>query len=64
MADITKCVGVLTTAQDGIVGKCEKRESCYRYTAQANEFRQSYFCEAPLKYVDKKQVCDYYYPIY
>lgn len=67
MADITKCTGVFTTAVDGVVGKCEKRESCYRYTAEANNFWQSYFCEAPVKWkskdsLDKQQVCDYYWP--
>ncbi len=67
-ADITKCTGVLTTSADGIVGTCEKRETCYRYTAEANQHRQSYFCEAPLKWkskasLGKQQVCKYYLSI-
>ena len=32
MADISKCEGL----------DCPKRESCYRYTAPANEYTQSY----------------------
>ena len=68
MSDITKCTGSLTTAVDGIVGVCEKRDTCYRYTAKANQHRQSYFCEAPVKWesknsLDKQQVCQYYWPV-
>jgi hypothetical protein len=37
MADITKCTG------EG----CPIKESCYRFTAQASEFRQSYFFTPP-----------------
>jgi hypothetical protein len=36
---------------------CPAKESCYRFTATPNEFRQSYFMEPPIK--DGK--CDYYW---
>lgn len=39
MSDITKCKGT----------DCPVNEHCYRYTAKANEFRQSYFVEPPIK---------------
>lgn len=39
MADITKCEGA----------NCPIKENCYRYTAKANEFRQSYFTDPPIK---------------
>jgi len=38
MADITKCTGK----------DCKSKESCYRYTAKDNEFRQAYFAESPI----------------
>lgn len=47
MADITKCQGT----------DCPKKETCYRYLATVSEWRQSWFCECPLK--DGK--CDYYW---
>jgi len=47
MADITKCQG----------GDCPVKEKCYRYTAPVSDFRQSWFCEYPLK----KGKCDYFY---
>jgi len=37
MADITKCKG------EG----CLIKESCYRFTTQASEYRQSYFFTPP-----------------
>jgi hypothetical protein len=37
MADITMC-------EDK---ECPKKESCLRYTATANPYRQSYFCSSP-----------------
>ena len=46
MADITKCSGLL----------CPYKETCYRYTAKANEY-QSYFTNPPIK--DNK--CDLYW---
>ena len=49
MADITKCTGK----------NCKLKESCFRYTSKANEYRQSYFTEDPIK-IDK---CDQYLEI-
>ena len=37
MPDITMCRG----------GDCPHKEYCYRFTATANEFRQSYFTTPP-----------------
>jgi len=39
MPDIAKCMGT----------GCPYKESCYRYTAKPNEYRQSYFMEPPIK---------------
>jgi hypothetical protein len=39
MPDITMCSG------DG----CPLKENCYRYLAEADPYRQSYFAEAPIK---------------
>ena len=47
MPDITMCSG------EG----CPVKESCYRFTAKPNEYRQSYFVEPPIK--DGK--CDHYW---
>ena len=47
MADITMCSG------DG----CTIKESCYRFKALVNEFRQSFFMEVP----GKDETCDYYW---
>jgi hypothetical protein len=49
MADITKCDG------DG----CPRKETCYRFTAEASELRQSYFMNAPIK---EDNTCEYYWP--
>jgi hypothetical protein len=48
MADISMCSG------EG----CPKKENCYRYTAYANEFMQSYFTEVPLK---EDKTCEWYW---
>lgn len=49
MPDISMCSG------EG----CEKRKSCYRFKAKANEFRQAYFSTPPF---DKEsKVCEYYW---
>lgn len=48
MADITKCEGK----------NCPLKESCYRYTAKDNEYRQSYFIKTPYSFLNKK--CDEY----
>ena len=47
MPDIAKCLGT----------DCPYKETCYRYTAKPNEYRQSYFSVAPFK--DGK--CDMYW---
>lgn len=39
MADITMCPGT----------DCPHKETCYRFTATPNEFRQSYFVTPPIK---------------
>lgn len=39
MADITMCNGK----------NCDLRQTCYRYKAKPNEYRQSYFVETPIK---------------
>lgn len=39
MPDITMCEGT----------GCPVKESCYRFTAEPNEFRQSYFATPPFK---------------
>ena len=49
MADITKCEGV----------GCYRKESCYRYTAPANDLWQSYFVGSP----KKMDGCSEYWPI-
>jgi len=49
MADITMC-------RDGT---CPKKEQCYRFTANKNEFWQSYFTESPRKSED----CEYFWEI-
>lgn len=47
MADITMCSG------EG----CSTKESCYRFKAPVNEFRQSYFMKVP----GKDESCNYYW---
>jgi hypothetical protein len=50
MSDITKCSGVLWG--DGAVENvvyCPMKDQCYRYTVPENSYRQSYFCEPPIK---------------
>ena len=49
MADITKCSGI----------DCPIKETCYRFTAKASDFRQSWFFETPIK----DGVCDMYYEL-
>lgn len=48
MPDITMCRGDL----------CGRRETCYRFNATPNEFRQSYFVKVPLK---ESGDCEYYW---
>lgn len=45
MADITMCSG----------SGCPARNNCYRFTAEPNEFRQSYFLKVPFNGED----CEY-----
>lgn len=47
MSDISKCSG------EG----CPLKEECYRFTAPANEFWQSYFTTVP--YDKEKKECEY-----
>lgn len=42
MSDVTMCEGT----------GCPMSSSCYRFTAEANPYRQSYFMEVPLKCLD------------
>lgn len=49
MADITMCRGE----------NCPLKETCYRFTAIANEFRQSYFKDIPYNY--EKVWCNEYW---
>lgn len=42
MADITKCSGILEHGE-----KCPLRDRCYRFTAEAYEYGQSYFTKVP-----------------
>jgi hypothetical protein len=52
MADITKCKGV----------NCPIKGSCYRYTANESEFRQSYFTNNNVGYETKDGFkCDMYW---
>lgn len=50
--DITMCKGQ----------NCDKKESCYRFKAEPNRFRQSYFVETPWVDHHGEQVCDKYWP--
>ena len=47
MADITMCKGI----------NCNQTNTCYRYLAKANPYRQSYFEKTP---VSKDGKCDEY----
>jgi hypothetical protein len=51
MPDITMCPGT----------NCPVKDKCYRFTAKANEWGQSYFMSAPGKTVDDKFTCDNYW---
>ena len=51
MADITKCPGL----KNEII--CPYKDQCFRFTAKADNYGQSYFMELPLK--DGK--CDHYW---
>ena len=49
MPDITMCEGK----------DCPLKETCYRYTATPNEYRQSYFVNPP--YDEEKKECTHYW---
>ena len=51
MADITMCSG-----ED-----CPLKESCYRFTAESNEFRQSYFLTPPFDGKTCEKYCESIY---
>lgn len=50
MPDITMCKGV----------HCQKRDSCYRFTATPSKYLQSYFAEPNVQEADGS--CKYYLP--
>jgi hypothetical protein len=51
MPDITKCNGK----------ECPHKETCYRFTATANEFRQSWFMGTPFKKEGNAIKCNSYW---
>ena len=57
MPDITMCKGE----------NCPMKENCYRYTAEPNEYHQSYFMEPPWFYKtkgpSKEAFCLFYDPV-
>lgn len=50
MPDITMCLG----------GDCTQKADCWRYTAPADGWRQSYFAHPPFTIVNNQQVCHYF----
>ena len=51
MADIAMCKGTM----------CPKKETCYRFTAPVNEYRQSFFVTPPINMLTKE--CNKYWEI-
>lgn len=51
MGDITMCDG----------GKCPLKETCYRYKATPNEYRQAYFLEEPFVETKEGVICNHYW---
>jgi hypothetical protein len=51
MADITMCGG----------GECPLKETCYRYKAEPNEYRQAYFLGEPFVKTEDYLTCDYFW---
>lgn len=47
MPDVSMCEGT----------NCSNKESCYRFTAKPNPYRQAYFIQIPLKL---DGTCDYF----
>jgi len=51
MPDITMCSGK----------GCDIKQDCYRFTAEPNPYRQSYFCEPPcFRIENQEQQCEYF----
>jgi hypothetical protein len=48
MADISKCFGK----------NCPKKKTCYRYTAEANPYRQSYAA-----FDNNSETCEHYWQV-
>ena len=54
MADITMCIGT----------NCPLKETCYRYRAVKDNYRQSMFVEVPFKITPMNTIeCKYYWKI-
>jgi len=53
MPDISMCEG----------GNCPLKETCYRYKAVPNEYRQSYFETPPFKMIEGEVKCEHYWEI-
>jgi len=51
MADISMCTPTETETE------CPQRDTCYRFTAKACEYRQAYFLTPPIE----DGVCKYYW---
>lgn len=51
MADITMCTGEM----------CARKETCYRFTAPVNEFRQAFFVAPPINMLTGQ--CEMYWEI-
>ena len=51
MADITMCRGEM----------CAKKDTCYRYTAPINEYRQAFFIVPPINRLSGE--CEHYWEI-
>lgn len=64
MSDITKCSGSYVNKTYQLASDCECpfRDKCHRFTATSHQYRQSYFCEAPLKFSeDNVPSCEHYW---
>jgi len=51
MADITMCLGK----------DCKVKDKCYRFTANKNEFMQSYFLNPPFEIKDNTFTCEMFW---
>ena len=52
MTDITMCHGE----------HCKRRDKCFRFTAKADVFRQSYFTKSPVDTKDGS--CEFFWPLH